>query len=58
MRGLTPEKALEAALAVGACNVEAADAISGLRSWPDTLQRIRAGWEQKAEPQAFQHRHN
>jgi hypothetical protein len=30
---------------VGACNVEAADALSGLRSWEATLQRIEAGWE-------------
>jgi sugar/nucleoside kinase (ribokinase family) len=58
IRGLPPDQALEAALAVGACNVEAADAISGLRSWPDTLQRIRAGWKRKAEPQAFQRLRN
>jgi len=32
-------------VAVGACNVEAADALSGLRSWEDTLGRIRLGWE-------------
>ena len=33
------------ASAVGACNVEAADALSGLRSWEATLARIQAGWE-------------
>ncbi len=45
LRGLGPEPAVEAAVAVGACNVEAADALSGLRSWDATLDRIRAGWE-------------
>jgi sugar/nucleoside kinase (ribokinase family) len=46
LRGLSPEPAVTAAVAVGACNVEAADALSGLRSWDDTINRIRAGWEQ------------
>lgn len=32
------------AVAVGACNVEAADAYSGLRTWEDTLARIQSGW--------------
>jgi sugar/nucleoside kinase (ribokinase family) len=45
LRGLGPELALTMASAVGACNVEAADAMSGLRSWDITLKRIRAGWE-------------
>ncbi len=45
LRGLSPELAVEAAVAVGACNVEAADAVSGLRSWDATLERIHAGWE-------------
>jgi sugar/nucleoside kinase (ribokinase family) len=45
LRGLGPELAVTAAVAVGACNVEAADALSGLRSWDATLDRIRAGWE-------------
>ena len=45
LRGLGPELAVEAAVAVGACNVEAADAVSGLRSWDATLDRIHAGWE-------------
>jgi sugar/nucleoside kinase (ribokinase family) len=44
LRDLPPAKALTAALAVGACNVEAADALSGIRSWEETWQRIRAGW--------------
>jgi sugar/nucleoside kinase (ribokinase family) len=39
------EEAVVLAVAVGACNVEAPDALSGLRSWEDTTQRIHAGWE-------------
>ena len=46
VRGLGPCAALSAAAAVGACNVEAADAQSGLLAWEDTLQRIAAGWPQ------------
>jgi sugar/nucleoside kinase (ribokinase family) len=46
LRGLGPRAALAMAAAVGACNVEAADALSGLRSWEDTLARVAAGWEQ------------
>jgi sugar/nucleoside kinase (ribokinase family) len=46
LRGLNPEEAVVAAVAVGACNVEAADALSGLRGWDETHARIRAGWEQ------------
>jgi sugar/nucleoside kinase (ribokinase family) len=45
LRGMDPEDAVTVAVAVGACNVEAADALSGLRSWEDTLRRVRAGWE-------------
>jgi sugar/nucleoside kinase (ribokinase family) len=44
LRGMTPEETLQAACAVGACNVEAVDALSGIRSWPETTERIRAGW--------------
>ncbi len=42
----TPERALIIATAVGACNVEAADALSGVRSWEETIARINAGWQQ------------
>ncbi len=45
LRGLGAEQALTMSSAVGACNVEAADALSGLRSWEATLARIEAGWE-------------
>ena len=44
LRGLTPEEAVDVGVAVGACNVEAADSLSGLRSWEETLARIAAGW--------------
>jgi sugar/nucleoside kinase (ribokinase family) len=41
----SPEDTLTFACAVGACNVEAADALSGLRTWGETRARIHAGWE-------------
>jgi len=44
LRDMTPEETLRAACAVGACNVEAVDALSGIRSWPETAERIAAGW--------------
>ena len=47
LRDLSPAEAMNAALAVGACNVEAPDALSGIRSWDDTLQRINAGWARR-----------
>ena len=36
---------MTSAVGVGACNVEAADALSGVRSWEDTQARIQAGWQ-------------
>ena len=53
LRGLSPEEALTAALAVGACCVEAADALGGLRSWDATWQRIKSGWARHPEPEQF-----
>ncbi len=44
LRSMNPEKSLQAACAVGACNVEAVDTLSGIRSWPETTERITAGW--------------
>lgn len=46
LRGTGPQRALTIAAAVGACNVEAADALSGVRPWDETLARIDAGWLQ------------
>jgi hypothetical protein len=44
LRAMTPEAALSAACAVGACSVESVDALSGLRSWSETEARLTAGW--------------
>jgi sugar/nucleoside kinase (ribokinase family) len=44
LRDAPPERALAIAAAVGACNVEAADALSGVRSFEETAARIDAGW--------------
>jgi sugar/nucleoside kinase (ribokinase family) len=44
LRHASPECALTIAAAVGACNVEAADALSGVRPWDETLARIDSGW--------------
>jgi sugar/nucleoside kinase (ribokinase family) len=45
LRGLDPYDSVTAAVAVGACSVEVPDALSGVRSWEDTLARIADGWE-------------
>ncbi|HNT74346.1 MAG TPA: carbohydrate kinase family protein [Anaerolineae bacterium] len=42
----TPEPTLVSAVAVGACNVEAADAVSGVPAWEAVQARVQAGWEQ------------
>ena len=44
LRGMGPEEAATAAVAVGVCNVEAADTLSGVRTWEATQERIAAGW--------------
>jgi sugar/nucleoside kinase (ribokinase family) len=44
VRNATPLEAMTMAVAVGACNVEAADALSSIRSWEGTRQRIAHGW--------------
>lgn len=45
LKGQSPEEAVTSAVAVGACNVEAADATSGIRSWEETQARIKRPWE-------------
>jgi sugar/nucleoside kinase (ribokinase family) len=45
LQGMDPIETLAAACAVGACSVEAVDALSGIRSWPETVGRIEAGWQ-------------
>jgi sugar/nucleoside kinase (ribokinase family) len=44
LRGMAPEKALSVACAAGAYSVEAVDALSGVRSWPETAARLSASW--------------
>lgn len=44
LRDMEPADALTIAVAVGACNVEALDALSGLRTWDETRERIARGW--------------
>jgi sugar/nucleoside kinase (ribokinase family) len=53
LKGLQPTDAMTAALAAGACCVEATDALSGLHSWEETWQRIRSGWASRPEPEQF-----
>ena len=45
LRNLPAEQALTLAVAVGACNVEAADALGGLPTWTSLQERLAAGWE-------------
>jgi len=49
LRGLKPDGALRWACAVGACNVEAADSTSGVRTWAETQARLDAGWPTRPE---------
>jgi sugar/nucleoside kinase (ribokinase family) len=46
LRGYGPDQALIMSAAAGACNVEAADATSGLRTWTEMERRITGGWRQ------------
>jgi sugar/nucleoside kinase (ribokinase family) len=48
LRGLSPEQTLTTAVAVGACNVEKADTLSGVRNWDETQERISRGWPRHA----------
>ena len=43
-RRLTPEQTINAAVAVGACSVEQADATSGVPPWTRVAARQAAGW--------------
>ncbi|MBX5436438.1 MAG: carbohydrate kinase family protein [Alicyclobacillaceae bacterium] len=53
VRGLSPEQAVIRALAVGACNVEQADATSGIVPWDEVERRLAAGWKQHPPSPAF-----
>lgn len=46
LRGGQPEVALIAAVGAGGCNVEVADATSGIPTWDDLQARIGRGWPQ------------
>ena len=50
---LGPADALTAAAAAGACNVEAADATSGIRPWEQMQLRIKAGWRRRPPADPF-----
>lgn len=45
VRGLPLEATMRCACALGAQNLEAADATSSIRSWEETVRAIDAGWE-------------
>ena len=47
LRDYSPIQAINAAVAVGACNVEAIDTLSVIKSWEETLGRIAHGWSKK-----------
>lgn len=47
LRDLAPAAAATVAAAVGACNVEAPDALGGILSWEETLARIQSGWSRQ-----------
>jgi sugar/nucleoside kinase (ribokinase family) len=44
LRGTTPAMALNVAVAVGACCVEEAGALAGVRTWEETLARMEGDW--------------
>jgi sugar/nucleoside kinase (ribokinase family) len=44
LRNLSLVETTTTAVAVGACNVEAADTLSGVRTWDETLRRVASGW--------------
>jgi sugar/nucleoside kinase (ribokinase family) len=48
LRGMGVKETVRMAVAVGACNVEAADALGGLRSWNETVARVAGGWARHA----------
>lgn len=46
-QGLALEQTLLCAVGTGACNVERADAVSGVPAWSEVRRRIAAGWPQR-----------
>ena len=49
LHGLPPLDAMRWACAVGACNVEAVDSTSGVRSWEETRARLESVWPTRPE---------
>ncbi len=49
-KSFSPEDALTMAVAVGGSCVEAPDAVSGIRSWEETVRRVREGWPRASAP--------
>lgn len=47
-RGLTLKESLQSAVGVGACNVEQADATSGIPEWTALQDRMNKGWKKRA----------
>jgi sugar/nucleoside kinase (ribokinase family) len=45
LRNFSPADAVTAAVAVGACNIEALDALGGIRPWDETMKRVADGWQ-------------
>ena len=52
--GLAPERAMTSAVAVGACNVEKADATSGIPAWAQVQERVGRKWERRPTAVALQ----
>jgi hypothetical protein len=50
LKGEPPEACVTMACAVGGCNVEAPDALSGLRGWDETRRRVAEGWTRRPVP--------
>lgn len=47
LKALPPEETMTAAVAVGACNVEKADATSGIPHWSAVQKRLNAAWARR-----------
>ncbi|RXZ84328.1 carbohydrate kinase family protein [Paenibacillaceae bacterium] len=47
LKGISLEEAIRSGVGVGACNVEQADATSGVPDWDKVQGRISAGWTQR-----------
>lgn len=47
LHGMGPDEVVTGAVAVGACNVESADALGGIRPWSKVQKRIADGWPRR-----------